>query len=86
MQERHIDDYCNVDGIKSFVWFLDRFHSVYSIRRETSTRIYVVWADTYKKADNIQARSFMVSTLGQNWEEMLSWRRCKNGELKNKAR
>ena len=30
MQERRIDD-----------WFLDRFHSVYSIRRETSRRIYV---------------------------------------------
>ena len=28
--------------VKRFLWFLDRFHSVYSIRRETSRRIYVV--------------------------------------------
>ena len=35
---------------------LDRFHSVYSIRRETSRRIYVVRGETDKKAANIQAR------------------------------
>ena len=29
--------------IKRFVWFLDRFHSVYSNRRKTSRRIFVVW-------------------------------------------
>ena len=28
--------------VKRFVWLLDRFHSVYFIRRETSRRIYVV--------------------------------------------
>ena len=41
-QQRRIDDYWNVDGVKRFVWFLDNFHSVHSIRRETSRRIYVV--------------------------------------------
>ena len=29
--------------IKRFVWFLDRFHSVYSIKWETSRRIYALW-------------------------------------------
>ena len=38
MQERRIDDYWNIDGSREFVWFLDRFHPVYSTRRETSRR------------------------------------------------
>ena len=41
----------------------DRFHSVYSIRREASRRIYVVRVETDKTAVNIQARSFMARTL-----------------------
>ena len=35
MQERRIDDCWNIDGIKRFVWFLDRFHSIYFIGRKT---------------------------------------------------
>ena len=61
-QESRIDDYWNI-GVKRFVWFLDRFHSVYSIRRETSRRIYVVRGETDKTAVNIQARSFMGRAL-----------------------
>ena len=38
--------------VKRFVWFLDRFHSVYSIRRETSRRIYFVLEATDKTAGN----------------------------------
>ena len=41
--------------VKRFVWFLDRFHSVYSIRRETSRRIFVVRVETDKRAVSIQA-------------------------------
>ena len=54
--------------IKRFVGFLDRFHSVYSIKWETSRRIYVVRVETHEKAANIQARSFMARTLGENGE------------------
>ena len=40
--------------------------------------------ETDKTASNIQARSFMARTLGENWEEMLSWRRSKSGHMKNR--
>ena len=69
--------------VKRFAWLLDRFHSVYSIRRKTSRRIFVVQEETDKKAANIQARSFMSRTLDENWEEMPSWRRGKSGHMKN---
>ena len=48
---------------------MDRFHAVYTSRRETSRRIFVVWEQTDKKAANIQARSFMARTRGQNGKE-----------------
>ena len=52
-----------VSGCQRFLWLLDRFHSVYSIRWETSRRIYVVRVETDKKASNIQARWFVARTL-----------------------
>ena len=55
--------------VESFVWLLDRFHSVYSIRRETSRRFFVVRGETDKKTTDIQARSSMARTLGQNGKE-----------------
>ena len=51
--------------IKRFVWFLDRFHSVYSIKWETSRRIHVVRWETDKTASDIQARSSMARTLDE---------------------
>ena len=64
--------------VKRFVWFLDRFYSIYSIGRKTSRRIYVVQEETDKKAANIQARSFMARTLEIKMEEM-------HAKLKEKA-
>ena len=49
--------------VKRFVRFVDRFYSVYSFRRETSRRIYVLREETDKKSANIQARSFLSKTL-----------------------
>ena len=62
--------------IKRFVWFSDRFHSVYSFWRETSRRIRVVRGEIDKTAGNIQARSFMARALDKNWES--------NAKLKEK--
>ena len=45
------------------------FHSIYFIRRETSERIYVVRGKIDEKAADIQARSFMARTLGENGKE-----------------
>ena len=55
--------------VKRLVWFLDRFHSVHSVKWENSRRIYVVREETDKKAANIQARSFMARTLEKNVKE-----------------
>ena len=52
--------------IKRFVWFLDRFHSVYSVNWETSTWMYVFQGETDKTASDIQAGSFMARTLERN--------------------
>ena len=68
MQERRIDDYWNIDGSR----ILDRFHSIYSIGRKTSRRIYVVRGEINEKTADIQARSFMARNLEKQWERMPS--------------
>ena len=51
---------------KRLVWSMDRFHSIYSIGRKTSWRIYV---EINEKTADIQPRSFMARTLGENAKE-----------------
>ena len=43
-----------------------KFHSIYSIGRETSGRTYVVWVGTDKTAVDTHTTSFMARTLDQN--------------------
>ena len=69
--------------IKRFGWFLDRFHSVYSIRWENSRRINVVRVETDKKAVNIQARLFMARTLDEIGKKCQAEREAENGQMKN---
>ena len=45
---------------------MDRFHTIYSIGRKTSRRIYVVREEINEKTADIQARSSMARTLGKN--------------------
>ena len=40
-------------------------HSIYSVRCETSRRMYVVRGETDKTASDFQARSFMARTLDE---------------------
>ena len=49
--------------IKRFVWFLVRFHTIYSIGWKSSRRIYVVRGEIDKTAGNIQARSSLSRAL-----------------------
>ena len=76
--------------VKRFVWLLDRFHSIYSIGRKTSRRIYVVREEINKKTAYIQARSSMARALEVNgkarqaegkaevvWWKAPSWKRTK---------
>ena len=60
------------------------FHSVYSIRRETSRRIYVVQGETDKTASDIQARSFMARALDKSGKECKAEGKAKNGPMKNR--
>ena len=71
--------------INRFVWFLDRFHSAYSIKWRTFGRIFVVWGETDKTASDIQAWPFTARTLERNVKETLSWGRSKNCHLKNQS-
>ena len=47
--ERRIDGFWNVDGSGDFFGSLDRFHSIYSIGRKTSRRIFVVRREITRK-------------------------------------
>ena len=49
--------------VKRFVLWLDRFHTIYSIGRETYRRMYVVRGD--KTASDIQATSFTPRALDE---------------------
>ena len=68
-QEKRIDDYWNVDGVKRLVGPLDRFHSIYSIGRKTSRRTNVVRRESNEKTAYIQARTFMARKLENNGNE-----------------
>ena len=48
---------------------MDMFHSVYSIGRKTCKRIFVVREEINEKTADIQARSFVARTLGENGKE-----------------
>ena len=52
--------------MKRLVRSLDRFHTIYSIGRKTSRRIYVVREEINEKTADIQARSSMARTLEVN--------------------
>ena len=52
--------------IGGLVRSLDRFHTIYSIGRKTSRRIFVVREEINEKTAYIQARSFMARTLEVN--------------------
>ena len=68
-QEERIDDCWNVDGSRDLSAPWTGFHSVYSIGRKTSRRIYVVRVEINKKTAYIQARSFVARTLEDNGKE-----------------
>ena len=68
-QEKRIDDYWNIDGSRDLSDYWTGFTQIYFIGRKTSKRIYVVRCEINEKTADIQARSFMARTLGQNGKE-----------------
>ena len=52
--------------VKRFVWFMDRFHSIYSIDKEKTPNEYVCSVGRLTRKSWHPARSFMARTLGEN--------------------
>ena len=69
--------------MKRLVGSLDRFHSIYSIGRKTSRRIYVVREEINKKTADIQAGSFMGRNLENNGKECQAEGEAKSGRMKS---
>ena len=65
-QEKRIDDYWNIDGSRDLSDPLYRFHTIFSVGRRTTRRIYVVRVEINKKTAYIQARSSMARALEVN--------------------
>ena len=76
--------------LSRLVWSLDRFHTIYSSRRKSSWRIYLIRGETYKETAYIRARSSMARALEVNgkecqaeaeakvvWRKDSSWKRKK---------
>ena len=68
-QEKRIDDYWNIDGSRDLSDSWTGFTQFILLEEKTSKRMYVVRGETDKTAGNIQARSFMARTLGENGKE-----------------
>ena len=68
--------------VKRLVGSLDKFHSVYSIGRKTSRRIYVVRVEMNEETAYIQGQIIYGQSSGSQWESMPSWRRSKSGPRK----
>ena len=67
------------------ICLMDRFHSVYSIGRESSRRIYVVRGETDKNGKRHPGQTVYGENSGRNWEEMLTKLREKQSQLKNQS-
>ena len=65
-QEKRIDDYWNIDGSRDLSDPWTGFHTIYSIGRKSSRRIYVVQVEINEKTAYIQARSSMARALENN--------------------
>ena len=63
-QEKRIDVYWNVDGSRDLSDIWTGF-TQFTLKEETSRRIYVVRGEDDKKAADIQARLFMSRTLDE---------------------
>ena len=68
-QERRIDDYWNIDGSRDLSDPWTGFTQFTLLEEKTSKRIFVVWGEINEKTADIQTRSFMARTLGENGKE-----------------
>ena len=71
-QERHIDDFWNIDGSRDLSDYWTGFTQFTLLEEKPPNGFLWSGGETDKKAANIQARLFMARTLDRNWKEMLS--------------
>ena len=67
------------------VWSLDRFHTIYSTRRQSSWRIYVVRGEMNEETAYIQARSSMARGMEVNGKERQAEGKAKMGWRKDSS-
>ena len=78
-QEKRIDDYWNYRWVTRLVRSLDRFHTIYSIRRETSRRRYVVRVRDWQDGS-------LTSRPDHLWPELWTNHMGKHAKLKEKQK
>ena len=71
--------------IKRFVWFLDRFHPVYSIKWETFRRIYMVRGGDWQNGKRHPGQIIYGQRSGEECQRTLSWGRSINGQFKDQS-
>ena len=69
MQGRRIDDYWNIDGSRDLSGSWTGCTQFTVLEETTSRRIYVVRGEIDEKTADIQARSLLARTLGENGKE-----------------
>ena len=82
-QEKRIDDYWKIDGSRDLSDSLTGFTRVFLIGRKTSRRTYVLHVGINEKTVDIQPRSIMTRTRGQNGKECPAEGEAKNGRMKS---
>ena len=82
LQEKRIDDYWNVGSRKhlSRIW---RGFTKFTIEREASKRIHVVWGETDKDPNDYQTRKYG-QKYGRKLAKPLRIEKNKNGQKKNR--
>ena len=69
--------------VKRFVWFLDRFHSVYLIgRKPPDGYMWSGW--DWQESSYHPGQIIYGQNSGSKWEEVSSWRRSIDGPMKNR--
>ena len=72
--------------VKKFVWFMDRFHTVYLIEGKASGQIHVVRGEISQTTSSIKAWSFVARNLQKSVKKLKNEGEAKLGKWKTKAR
>ena len=71
--------------VKRFVWFMNRFHTIYLFEGKASRRTHVVRGEIDQTASNIKACSFVARNLEKYVKELLDEGETKLSKWKTKA-